>query len=54
MYDNQDILGASPDSTLTKDTSCVQGIIEIRCLYSAPELTVKKACSQCSAFLYFG
>ena len=43
-------LGASPDGILIDDTGCVQGIIEIKCPYSAAKLTVREACNQCSAF----
>ena len=40
-------LGASPDGILIDDTGCVQGIIEIKCPYSAAKLTVREACSEC-------
>jgi len=43
-------LGVSLDGILIDNTGCVKGIIEITCPYSAAKLTVREACSQCSAF----
>ena len=43
-------LGASPDGILLDETGQVMGIIEIKCPYSAANLTVKEACEQLSTF----
>jgi len=43
-------LGASPDGVLVDESGKIQGIIEIKCPYSAAGLTVKDACKQCKGF----
>jgi len=43
-------LEASPDGILLDQTGQVMGIIEIKCPYSAANLTVKEACEQLSTF----
>ena len=43
-------LGASPDGILVDKSGQIQGIIEIKCPYSAAKLTVREACEQLDKF----
>ena len=43
-------LGASPDGMLLDDTGSLKGIIEIKCPYSAANITVREACTMLDDF----
>jgi len=46
-------LGASPDGIFLDDTSILKGIIEIKCPYSAANITVCEACIMLDDFYCF-
>ena len=43
-------LGESPDGVLLEGTGSLKGIIEIKCLYSAANITVQEACTMLDDF----
>lgn len=46
-------LGASPDGALLDDAGVLKGIIEIKCPYSAMNVTVREACTMLNDFYCF-